>query len=105
MKHIVCFDIDDISKEMFSGFCTESDILNKDTILNYVRSYMEPGTHLFATTACVTDIVTGEETETPDNGFTDGEYLWYAAEIYHFEKYNLKLNDDFIAHVLSKMSE
>lgn len=28
-----------------------------------------------------------------------------AAEIYHFEKYNLKLNDDFIAHVLSKTSE
>ena len=37
-----------------------------------------------------------------DNAFYDGEYTWYTPEIYYFEKYNLKLNDDFIEYVLSK---
>jgi hypothetical protein len=32
----------------------------------------------------------------------DGAYYWTSEEIYHFEKYDLKLNTDFIDHVLSK---
>ena len=33
--------------------------------------------------------------------YCDGEYEWNSAEIMYFEKYNLKLNDEFIQHVLS----
>lgn len=33
--------------------------------------------------------------------YSDGKYEWNSAEIMYFEKYNLKLNDDFIQHVLS----
>ena len=100
-KRILGFDIDGLTADTLSEHCTTQPIDGKDEIVSYMKS----GHKEWFTTACVTDIVTGEETETPDNGFTDGKYLWYAAEIYHFEKYNLKLNDDFIAHVLSKTAE
>lgn len=35
----------------------------------------------------------------------DDKYAWRSDLIYYFEKYNLKLDDDFIAHVMSKTSE
>lgn len=34
--------------------------------------------------------------------YSDGKYEWNSAEIMYFEKYNLKLNDNFIQHVLNK---
>ena len=33
---------------------------------------------------------------------TSSEYCWTSEEIYHFEKYDLKLNDDVIRYILSK---
>lgn len=98
---ILDFDIDGLTADTISEHCTTHPIDGKDEIVSYMKS----GHKEWFTTACVQDIVTEQETDISDTGFTDGEYLWYAAEIYHFEKYNLKLNDDFIAHVLSKMSE
>ena len=32
--------------------------------------------------------------------YTDGEYYWDSEEIYHFYKYNIKLNDEFISKVV-----
>ena len=34
--------------------------------------------------------------------YTDGEYSWTSEEIYHFEKYNLELNEDFVKKVIEK---
>ena len=45
--------------------------------------------------------ITKEQFYKANNAHSDGVYQWYEDEIYHFEKYNLKLNDDFIQHVLS----
>lgn len=98
---ILAFDIDGLTADTISKHCTTRPIDGKDSVISYMKS----GHKKWFTTACVQDIVTEQETDIPDTGFTDGEYLWYAAEIYHFEKYNLKLNDDFIAHVLSKTGE
>ena len=36
--------------------------------------------------------------------YSDGRYEWNSAEIMYFEKYDLKLNDDFIQHVLNQMN-
>lgn len=80
--------------------CTADKIDNKDRILAYMKSF-EP--ECFSS-AFVVDIVEDFDTQIDDVGFTDGEYTWYTSWIYHFEKYNLKLNDDFIAHVLSKVA-
>lgn len=95
---ILDFDIDSLTAGTLSEHCTIHPINGKSGIISYMKS----GRKEWFTTDYVEDIVTGQETDIPDTGFTDGEYLWYAAEIYHFEKYNLKLNDNFIAHVLNK---
>lgn len=98
-KYILNFDIDTLTADKISEHCTKHPIDRKDEIISYMKS----GQKEWFTTACVYDIVTKQEIDIPDTGYTDGEYLWYATEIYHFEKYNLKLNDDFIEHVLSKI--
>ena len=54
------------------------------------------------TSAPVIDIFTDKEVKSADNGYSDSEYIWRESEIYYFEKYNLKLNDDFIKYVLNK---
>ena len=98
-KYALNIDIDTLTADTISEHCATHPIERKAEILSFMKS----GRKELFTTACVRDIVTEQETDIPDTGFTDEEYLWYAAEIYHFEKYNLKLNDDFIAHVLSKV--
>ena len=67
----------------------------KKKILNYLKKW-EP------CSACghVEDCKTGEILDTlEDLGYTDGEYSWSTQGIYHFEKYNLRLNEDFIQYV------
>lgn len=100
MKYAISSSIRYLSKEDFLKRCTDADIDNNDKIVQYMRSF-EP--ECFSS-AFVIDIVNGFDTQIDDTGFTDGEYTWYTSWIYHFEKYNLKLNDDFIAHVLSKIA-
>ena len=49
-----------------------------------------------------TDYISGEKLSDSVTRFNDGEYCWTSEEIYHFEKYDLKLNDDVIRYILSK---
>lgn len=72
----------------------------KKTVLNYLK---ERGEEYAALTCSAMDYISDK----PINGaslksFTDGEYLWSNEEIYHFEKYDLKLNDDFVKYVLEQ---
>ena len=81
-------------KEMIS----KNGIPEKNKILQYLKSF-EPDC---ASGMTLTDEVTGNDTDLSVNGFEDGTYFWDTRHIYHFEKYNLKLNNDFIKHVLSR---
>lgn len=36
---------------------------------------------------------------------TDGAYFWTSDIIYHFEKYNYLLPDEFVAHVLKHQAK
>ena len=72
--------------------------LLKMAILKYMRSFP----HSAYTTAPVYDRITGEVVRESDDQITDGTYIWYESWIYHFEKYDLKLNDDFIEYVLDR---
>ena len=72
----------------------------KNTVLNYLK---ERGEEYAVLTCGAMDYISDK----PLNGisvksFTDGNYLWSNEEIYHFEKYDLKLNDDFIQYVLEQ---
>ena len=70
---------------------------DKDKILEYLKSF-DPDC---AAGMSLVDEVTGDIIETGVNGYEDDQYYWDTRYIYHFEKYNLKLDDDFIAHVLN----
>lgn len=35
--------------------------------------------------------------------FNSDSWFWTNEMVYHFEKYNLKLNDDFINHILNQI--
>lgn len=68
----------------------------KEHILKYLKSFVAD----CSAGMLLIDEITGEEIDSSVNGYEDGEYYWDTRHIYHFEKYNLKLNADFIQHVI-----
>lgn len=79
-------------------FCGE-EIEEKKVILNYLKSF-KPG---YATSAFVYDEIKRKTLEgVYDVGYDDGIYYWDGKDIYHFENYNMPLNNTFIKYVLGK---
>ena len=101
MKFIGNKPVRDISDNEIQDNFLSSEMKNKSEILNYMKSFSEPSAY---TSQPVIDRFTNQELNKINNAFSDGTYTWYADEIYHLEKYNLKLNCDFIEHVLNKLS-
>ncbi len=99
-----------MAKRIFTGVIKEMElselkkkvdnfpICSKETVLSYLKTYPECA----FTSAPVKDFFTGKIVYDANNLRTDGIYRWSESEIYHFEKYNLKLNDDFIEYVLKR---
>ena len=51
--------------------------------------------------ARIIDRVTGKQVENICRIiYNDGEYEWRSEEVYLIEKYNMKVSDEFINHVL-----
>ncbi len=78
-------------------------IKQKEIVLNYIKSF-EP--------VCVSGMFLVDEitnkpvySQTQESilveGYTDGEFAWDTREIYHFEKYNLMLDAEFVEHILN----
>lgn len=88
----------EVSKEEFVPYVEKEPIPEKEVILSYMRKFPP----CVFTSAPVTDRCTGEKVGEADNGRSDGEFMWYESWIYYFEHYNLKLNEAFIYHVLSR---
>lgn len=72
---------------------------NKKKILDYMRKFPP----VAFTSAPVYDKFSGEIVFEANNMHFDGIFAWFESEIYHFEKYDLKLNDDFIDQVLNNI--
>lgn len=73
---------------------------DKARLLNYMKSRKFVSE---ASTARVFDYISGSK----DNNYcciryTDGKYEWTSYDIMYVEKYNMKLNDDFIQHILNR---
>ena len=101
MKHLFDFDIDEISAEDLRAnmFCEE--IPDKDKIVAFLRSFSP----VAYSSAPVVDRLDGTKTKYMDNLRQCGYFRWSESEIYHFEKYNLKANEDFIQYVLNQTKE
>lgn len=72
----------------------------KARILSYLKQYKA----IAFTSQPVYDVFTGEQVGEADNGRSDGEYMWYESEIYHFEHYDMRLQKDFIEHVPKRIA-
>lgn len=81
-------------RELISNY----PIDKKEHILKYLKSF-DPDS---AAGMSLIDEITGEPVGSGVNGYEDSEFFWDSREIYHFENYNLELNQDFIEHVLKK---
>ena len=46
------------------------------------------------------DIFTEKKISDADNGYSDGEYEWYDSDIYYFEHYNLKIDENFVKKIV-----
>lgn len=97
-KFIVSFNIDKLNKEDILKLCTPNPIKEFDKVLSYLKNRQPAACGSISFIDKIKNVVVYDS----DNAFYDGEYTWYTPEIYYFEKYNLKLNDDFIEYVLSK---
>ena len=85
----------DVSLKKFIGYH-----LNEKKII--LRYFKEHNSETAIITCASTDYISGEKLSDSVTCFNDGEYCWTSEEIYHFEKYDLKLNDDVIRYILSK---
>ena len=63
----------------------------KLNLLKYMRAF-EP----FAVAGKVYDCRTGERLKTENAGYNDGTYIWTEEDIYHIEKYNAAVTEDFL---------
>ena len=98
-KYAISVDFYKLTPQGASKMMPASPIPRKEEILAYMKRFPFSA----YTSQPVYDFFTGEETAPADNQRTDGVYIWYESWIYHFEKYNLKLNDDFVQYVLSQI--
>lgn len=82
---------------MTENFASES-YPEKEAILSYLKS----GSLDAIAGSCSIDVFTGESTGIPGSVRSDGTYSWGGDLAYYVDKYNLRLPDEFVNHVLSK---
>lgn len=98
MKHLFEFDINKISAEDLRENISHEKIPDKDKIVAFLRS----SSPVAYSSAPVIDKLDGTKTKYMDNLRQCDDFRWSESEIYHFEKYNLRANNDFIQYVLNQ---
>lgn len=78
----------------------ENNIFNgaekKQALLNYLKS-----APVYAAAAgMVFDEISVKQTDIPLLAYEKDGFLWDSRDIYYFDKYNMRLNDEFVTHVL-----
>ena len=71
----------------------------KEKILKYLKSGEEYG----AAAMSMKDVFTGKYTGIEYIFFADDKYAWSTELIYHVEKYDCKLPEDFLSHIESRI--
>ena len=73
----------------------------KEKVLRYLKTGRPCGIRC----SLIYDYVERYQTVTSIYGYTDGEYGWDSEDIYHFRKYDIELDAEFISKVLASGSE
>ena len=69
---------------------------NTEQILNYLKKE----TFIFVRLDILRDIFTGDTISYENHVLGDNEYVWSDELIYYVEKYNAKLPNEFVNHIL-----
>lgn len=86
------------SKKPLDGLITSAEPLkDKEKILFFLRSFPP-----VSITGKVIDAQNGEWTNIDNLDYESGDFYWDSSDIYHFEKYDIKLNDEFVQYVLNR---
>lgn len=72
---------------------------NKSRVDKYFKS-IEP----CAACGLIYDCIEGMELQKENVGYCDGEFIWTSQDVYHFEKYNAAITDEFMAHITKMAS-
>lgn len=75
---------------------SETPIKRKKEILDHLKS----GEISAVAPSYIKDIISGKAINQELMMINDGKYTWRSDVIYYFEKYNLKLPDEFVKEVL-----
>lgn len=97
-KYITDVLVEKLSLPDLKENTSKYEIPEKQHILNYLRK----ASKYAYTSAPVRDAFTKTELSIINDMYSDGEYYWAETEIYHFDRYNLQLNPEFIEYVIQK---
>ncbi len=101
MKHIGWFSemkITAADSGSVRDFVTEKETYDKEKVIAYLKAQKR-------VSGCprdAIDCVTGEKISSSYSVYTDGEYDWCDFLIYHIEKYNVLLPQDFVDHIMKQ---
>lgn len=91
-----------ILNDVFKGAeYTSEPIENKNVVLDYMRNKSKPIGYM---PMKYKDIFTGEFIKMEACTKSDDRFRWFNVVEYYFDKYNLKLPDEFINHILGKLN-
>ena len=71
-----------------------------EEVKNKIVAYMNTNPVIAVRASCINDYIEKKYTTKSDAVRSDGEYNWSEEETYHFEKYDMELNEDFIQKVM-----
>lgn len=77
-------------------YISDTPIEDKDKIIQYMKNGEDAG----VCCSSVFDFVQNKLVPRTIHRYTDGEYIWDDREIYHFEKYNITLDEAFVRKIL-----
>ena len=73
---------------------------NKREILNYLQSRKH---EIFYSSASIIDVISSEKVSMPIFTVKNDDYIWDSEDIYYFEKYDMKLNEDFLSFIKTRL--
>ena len=79
-------------------FLADTTPYDKQKVIAYLKSQKR----VAGCPKAAIDCVTGEQISPSYSVYTDGEYDWCDFLIYHIEKYNVLLPQDFIEHIMKQ---
>ena len=85
------------SQKSMLDHCSQTPMSGKALVLQYLRSGDDDGVRC----SSIHDRIIGDTTFLDCSCYTDGEYTWDDEDIYHFEKYNIELEPEFLKKVLA----